>query len=291
LEATGKYFLVVSAPDRSVEGKTYSDQFTVPNLIGGIDEESRRRAKKLFIKLGKVVDLGQPENAEAAKLFCNSWRAATFALSNAMALIAEDHNLDFHEIIEGTSKDYPRFKIPRPGLVGGPCLPKDIKMLIESEADASTRAFLGVFESEMELEHRILQVAKKHLKEIELDKPRVGVLGLAFKGFPTVSDARDSPSLNLAKSLMDVFPSIEINGWDPLKVDCGFDGLKIHDEPDKFISECDLIILGHEHPEVINYDLFNIKKGCQLIDLTGKYDSTLNKESSLKIWSLGRKNA
>lgn len=285
-----KTLLIAAAPDRSVEGRTYLDQFEVPHLVGGMDPVSTASARDLLGVLGKVIEFEAPEYAEAAKIFCNCWRTATFAMANAMTLVADDHNLDVHTLLSRTQEDYPRFGVPRPGIVGGPCLPKDLDLLVRSERAASMPLFEGVRASEEEVQRRITAVAAEHLRKWEGARPKIGILGLSFKGLPAVSDVRGSPSISLAQQLVAVRPDAEITGWNPGQAESHIEGVSIRQRSDDVIADCALLILGHEHPDVIGQDLSGLPDGSLVLDLTGLAGVHRVRNSRTRYWGLGRKN-
>ena len=290
LRTLGKTLLIAATPDRSVEGRTYLDQFDVPHLVGGMDAASTARAQDLLGVLGKVIAFETPEYAEAAKIFCNCWRTATFAVANAMTLVADDHNLDIHTLLAGTREDYPRFNIPRPGIIGGPCLPKDLGLLVESESASSMHLFDGVRASEEELQRRMTSVAASHLRKWEGAKPKIGILGLSFKGLPAVSDVRGSPSISLARKLASIRPDSEIFGWNPATVETHIDGVSVRSRSEDVIADCALLILGHEHPDVIGQDLSGLPDGSLVLDLTGLAGIHHQRDGRTRYWGLGRRN-
>ena len=56
-----------ACPDRSVAGNAYAEQFSVPHIVGGLDEAAGARAEALFAALGTVVRTPDPETAEAIR--------------------------------------------------------------------------------------------------------------------------------------------------------------------------------------------------------------------------------
>ena len=73
-----------------------------------------------------VIPTNCLEAAELVKLINNSFRDLSFAFSNALALIADQYNIDANELVYFANEGYPRNTIakPSPG-VGGYCLTKD----------------------------------------------------------------------------------------------------------------------------------------------------------------------
>ena len=72
----------------------------------------------------------EPEEAELAKLFTNTWRYIKFAAANQFYMMANDRGLDFERIRQGIALDYPRAAdLPGAGFAAGPCLLKDTMQL------------------------------------------------------------------------------------------------------------------------------------------------------------------
>ena len=77
--------------------------------------------RSLFGRLtDSIVEL-EPEEAELAKLFTNSWRYIKFATANQYFMMANDLGLDFARIREAMTQDYPRAAdLPAPVSPRGP---------------------------------------------------------------------------------------------------------------------------------------------------------------------------
>ncbi|MDR3521243.1 MAG: nucleotide sugar dehydrogenase [Acidocella sp.] len=248
LRGRGRNLHFAAVPDRSVEGRSFADQFSVPHLIGGVDAGSAMSAKTLLTRLGPVVDLGVAEAAEAAKLFANGWRAALFALSNAMASVCETHGLDVREIFAGAAKNYPRFAPPRPGPVAGPCLPKDLQLLAASVPGEAGVLLRGVMMSESQIMLRITDTLATHLA----GRPgaKIALLGIAFKGQPEVDDARGGVALALAARLQAAMPGAELVGWDAAMPpgQTAKLGIKPAETLWAAAAAADIVVLCNDHP-------------------------------------------
>ncbi len=85
---------------------------------------------KLFGNLAHDIVYLEPEEAELAKLFTNTWRYIKFAASNQLYMMANDFGLDFERIRSALAYNYPRAAdLPRAGFAAGPCLFKDTMQL------------------------------------------------------------------------------------------------------------------------------------------------------------------
>ena len=72
----GRRLHLAACPDRSVAGRCFVEQFSVPHIVGGMDGAATRAAAPLLARLGPTVAVSSPEVAEAAKLFANVQRDA-----------------------------------------------------------------------------------------------------------------------------------------------------------------------------------------------------------------------
>ncbi len=215
LRAGGIDLDIAYCPDRSVGGNAFAEQFAIPHLIGGLDARSSQRTAQLLGRLGTVISVGNPEAAEAAKLFANAQRNVVFGLANEFALICENLGLDMYEIARAAAIDYPRGHLHRPGPVGGPCLAKDVLLLASSVAPAD--APLLSLAARAVNERVIAQAAQtiaRHLENADKASRSVAILGVAFKGIPVTDDVRGSMALELMAMLKQKLPGLAFRGWD-----------------------------------------------------------------------------
>src|SRR5439155_15154763 len=99
---------VAFCPERIAEGKALTELFDLPQIVAARSAPVLGRAEKLFRHLtDRIVPL-QPEEAELAKLFTNTWRYVKFATANQFWMMANDFGLDFGRIRHAITFDYPR---------------------------------------------------------------------------------------------------------------------------------------------------------------------------------------
>ena len=183
-------------PERIAEGKAMEELFSLPQIVSGRTQGARDRAATLFKNLtDSTVEL-EPEEAELAKLFTNTWRYIKFAAANQFYIMANDHGLDFDRIRKALAYDYPRAAdMPGAGLAAGPCLFKD------------TMQLAAFTDNSFQLGHAAMQVNEGlplyivcHLeRNHDLSTMTVGILGMAFKG--ESDDIRSSLSYKLKRIL------------------------------------------------------------------------------------------
>ena len=123
-------FDVAFCPERIAEGKAMDELFTLPADRLGRTRGRATRAAKLFGALTEQIVELEPEEAELAKLFTNTWRYIKFAAANQFYMMANDRGLDFERIRHALADDYPRAAdLPGAGFAAGPCLFKDTMQL------------------------------------------------------------------------------------------------------------------------------------------------------------------
>jgi nucleotide sugar dehydrogenase len=134
LRAGADFFLAFS-PERVSSGRVFRDLARYPKLVGGIDDESGRRAADFYDSAldfeerddlprpNGAWDLGSAEAAELAKLAETTYRDVNIGLANQFALYAESIGVDFFEVAEACNSQ-PFSHLHRPGIaVGGHCIP------------------------------------------------------------------------------------------------------------------------------------------------------------------------
>ena len=116
-------------PERTIEGKALEELRYLPQIISGDNKNAITKSRNLFTKVtNKIVSVSSLEAAEMIKLVDNMQRDVKFSISNEVALMCQNKNLDVNEIIRKGKKSYPRTNLFDPGPVGGPCL-KDAYIL------------------------------------------------------------------------------------------------------------------------------------------------------------------
>lgn len=183
-------------PERIAEGHALVELRTLPQIVSGTTPRAIQRADASFRRLTPETFELEPEEAELAKLFTNSWRYLKFAVANQLYMIANDNGLDYERIRSAVTFHYPRAAdLPGAGLTAGPCLLKDTMQIT---AFAENRFTLG-HAAVMVNEGIPLYVLGRLEQRFDLTALTVGVLGMAFKA--ESDDARSSLSYKMKRVL------------------------------------------------------------------------------------------
>ena len=202
-------------------------------LKAGADEDARESAP--------VLVMGATE-AEAIKLFSNTYLALRVSYFNELDTYAQTKGLDARQIIEGVSLD-PRigdfYNNPSFGY-GGYCLPKDSKQLLANFGDVPQNLIRAIVDSNDTRKDFIAsQVIAKHPK-------RVGVYRLVMK----------SGSDNFRESsIQGVIERLKAGGLDMLIYEPAHSGDELNGIPvtgslDALKQGCDLILANRMAPEL-----------------------------------------
>ena len=251
---------VAFCPERIAEGRALTELFSLPQVVSGCTPRAVARASDLFRSFTDSIIEVEPEEAELAKLFTNTWRYIKFAAANQFYMIANDFGLDFERIRWAITQDYPRAAdLPSAGFAAGPCLFKDTMQL----AAFNNNNFTLGHASMMVNEGLPLYVVARLEQRYDLTEMTVGILGMAFKA--ESDDIRSSLSYKLKRILK--FKAERVLTHDPyVSIDPSLVPL------DEVLRDADLLIIGAPHAEyreletdVPIVDIWNVRgRGVQV---------------------------
>jgi len=228
---------VAFCPERIAEGRAMTELYSLPQIVSGTSPEADDRAAQLFGRLTDQIVHLEPEEAELAKLFTNTWRYIKFAAVNQFYMIADSRGLDFERIRQGLSQDYPRAAdMPGAGYAAGPCLFKDTMQLAAFNDNNFALGHAAMLVNEGLPLYVVSRLAQRH----DLSTMTVGILGASFKAGS--DDIRSSLAYKLKRILS--FKARTVLMTDPyVTVDPELVPL------DKVLSEADLLIVATPHDE------------------------------------------
>nr|MDA3847023.1 nucleotide sugar dehydrogenase [Vallitaleaceae bacterium] len=229
---------VAHSPERVIPGKILIELVENNRVVGGINEVSAEKVKKLYETFVKgEIYTTNPATAEMCKLMENTYRDVNIALANEVAMICEIQGINVWDVIKFANK-HPRVQLHQPGPgVGGHCIAVDPWFIAEKNPDLAKIITLARNTND-QMPMYVYTKIKKILGSLK--GKAITILGMTYKA--DTDDIRESPIIELVSLLEDV-EDITIRIYDPFVKAYKY----LENDIELATTNADILVLGVNH--------------------------------------------